>query len=137
MLINNYVTQEFSMEEDVSIKYVGLKLVIANDPVGTFTIKILEDSREIASKSFTMSDVKACGNLNDNEYHKGMFTFDFQNYFNLYHDVTYKIELSSSGYTYSHDSYLIWIRDHEKPLNFISYSTEDYNKSLTYKLLGV
>lgn len=105
----------YSGEKNIHIYGLKLRLVWFNSPSGTFTVSFKDGATTLASKSFTVADIKTeLSTADDYGYiYKGIV---FDNPFPI-KNGTYQIELSSSGYTFSSDTFLGWAKDYED--NFI------------------
>jgi hypothetical protein len=113
--------QEIRLEnsERYSIGAIIPYLYLHNAPSGTFTLEILSGATSLFSQSFTSVNIKtALGTTN--------------NYGHVFYPIvplnpvqldagTYKIKLSSVGYTVSGSSFLGWIRQHEDLNNKLDY----------------
>ena len=112
-------TQEetFIVSENRILTSIKVKLYFHNDPSGTFTISLKQGSYTLGSKNYTMAEIKTEAGLSDNQYHWAYVNFDFGKYIYLEKNISYFIELSSSGYTFSESSYIGWCRPHENDPN--------------------
>lgn len=87
------------------------KLVMYNAPSGTFTLSIKSGANTLGSADFTSADIKSDLNTSNNYayIHKVLqFTNDIP-----LRAGTYTAELSSSGYTYSVNSFIGWVKETE------------------------
>lgn len=118
------LVQEFTLIPDMltglRIKAVRPLLYLHNDPTGTFTISLKEGVNTIDSKSVTGAELIANSGFTASQYHWGIFTFEFNKYNVLKKNITYTIELSSSGYTFDESSFLGWVKPHEDFINTAS-----------------
>jgi len=130
------LTQTFKINQNrLHLKAIRPWLYLHNDPSGTFTINVKDGSDLLDSVDFTINDLKVGASLNDNEYHKSFFKFDFDVILN--HDRDYTIELDSSGYTYSGSSYLGWIKEFENLTNSFDETIWTFQqKPFGYQLWG-
>jgi hypothetical protein len=92
-------------------------LYFHNDPSGTFTISLKYGSTILGSTSLTMNEILTNANWTAGQYHHAFIRFSFDNPVVLNPHITYTIELSQSGYTYSGTSYLGWIKEYENTTN--------------------
>lgn len=104
--------QIFSLTNDTRyiLEEIKTYLYMHNSPAGTFTVTLYRNDVELASKSFTSADIKASLNT-DNNYIHVFYPLDFG--FTPLSKGTYKIKLTSSGYTFSESAYLAWIKEFE------------------------
>jgi hypothetical protein len=113
--------QEIRLEnyERYNIGAIIPYLYLHNAPAGTFTLEIISGATSLFSQSFTSNDIK-------------LSLETVNNYAHVFYPIvplipiqlnagTYKIKLSSSGYTVSGNSFLGWIRQHEDLNNKLDY----------------
>jgi hypothetical protein len=87
-------------------------LYVHNAPAGAFTLAVLDSvDTVLGSGTFASADVYS-GLGTANLYAHAYFRVDMTNMPPL-HPGSYKLRLSSSGYTFSESAYLGWVRDHE------------------------
>jgi hypothetical protein len=130
------LTQEFtlSLPRRAHVDSIRPHLYTHNTPAGTFTLSILDLSDNlIASKSFTAQEIyDAIPTTND--YAQAYFRINFDNKVHL-PSATYKLRLSSSGYTFSESSYMGWVRDHEDLKVTLGYTpASDLTNPLSYEI---
>lgn len=120
----------YTGEKPIHIQGLKMRLVWFDSPVGTFTVSFKSGSETLASKSFTVADIKTdLSTTDDYGYiYKGI---EFGTAFPIV-SGTYTVELSSSGYTYSESSFLGWVKDHED--SFISEGVNESRSLLIYTL---
>lgn len=102
---------------------------------GTFTFSIYNSSNtiELASKTFTISDVKTQGGVT-NEYFRTWYPVTFDSPAIL-PKGQYNFKLSSSGYTFSSNAFIAWCREHEnEKVNFNYIPENDLENPLSYEL---
>lgn len=129
--------QDFYVDKRLQLSAIRLNLYLHNDPSGTFTLSVKNGSDTIATSSLTVSTIKTNAGLSDNQYHHGFFRFDFSDIVPLIKNVTYTLELSSSGYTFSDSSYIGWIKEFENNTNTLIDSTDnDFEKDFSFQLWG-
>jgi len=129
------LTQEITLDEKAIIAAIRPKLVISNDPAGTFTLSVKQGSTTLVSKSYTMAEIKTNCGFADNEHHLGFFKFEFDDVVVL-HPGTYNIELSASGYTFNSNAFVAWEREYLGPTN-TNLSEEiisDYQRPLSLQI---
>ena len=108
-------------------------LLMYNAPTGTFKIEILQGANVIYYKTFTSSDIKTAIGTTDN-YAITFFPIIPTTPIQI-EKGSYKIKLSSDGYTYSSSSYLAWIQQHENVQNTMSYTpVGDGENSLAFRI---
>ena len=84
-----------------------------------------------------MAEILSNAGFSASQYHWGVFNFEFDNYNLLKRGITYTIELSSSGYSFSESAYLGWIKPHESPLNtFVGVAQTFLENAFGYELWG-
>jgi hypothetical protein len=129
--------QDFTVSKRINLVHVYPKLYLHNDPSGTFTLTVKEGSTTLSSNTFTMAAIKSGASLNDNEFHTGFFQVTLTNPVVLNKDVTYTIEISASGYTFSESSYLGWEKEWDDYTNTFSVSITGEDQSpFAYRLWG-
>jgi hypothetical protein len=116
------ISQDFTVDINERI-HVGAflpYLYLHNSPAGTFTITVSGQGGVIYSKSFTSTDIKAALNTTDNYAHV---------FYPIIPDEPiqiskgdYTISLEASGYTYSNNSFLGWLKQFENIQNENSYN---------------
>lgn len=118
--------QELTVNKRSVLRAIRPNLYFHNDPAGTYTIKIKNGSTELASKSLTMAEIISGASWTTGQYHHGVITFDLSgSEIVLNKGVTYTIELSASGYSFSESSYVGWIKEYENLKNTYTGSTSD------------
>jgi hypothetical protein len=129
------LTQEFTILTKPRMNIVQIRphLYVHNSPSGTFTFSILDSSNNVLISSNFQSQSLYDALDTVNQYAHGYFNM-MLNEISL--DVgTYKLRLSSSGYTFSEISYLGWVRDHEDLKNPISYTpASDLENPLSFEI---
>lgn len=125
------LTQTINLKYDKIYHISGfkIKLVMFNNPPGTFTLSVKSGATTLISKSFTSADIKSDLNTTDN-YAWIWKAIVFDDLLALTKG-SYDLELSSSGYTYSGISFIGWVKLHENLFNeredeFIDYTTNPY-----------
>ena len=130
--------QEFSLKTKESIKAIRPYLYLHNSPAGTFTLTLKESGATIDSKSYTAAQIEAAAGFTANQYHHAYINFEFDSHLTLKRDTTYRIELSSAGYTFGDAAYVGWIRPHENGYNNSSPSLINYESNpFGYQLWGI
>lgn len=106
------LVQSFVIEKRLIVHAVRPYLYTHNFPAGTFTVSLLTSTDDvIAYKTFSSSAIYA-GLGTVNAYAHAFYKIEFDGGLPLVAG-TYKIKLSSSGYTYISSSYLGWVKEHE------------------------
>ena len=108
-------------------------LVLINAPAGTFTCELIKGVTTLFSKSFTSTDIKLSLTTSDNFAHA---------FYPVIPDSpvqaekgTYKLKISTSGYTETATSYLGWAQQFEDIQNEMSYTPSgDNENSLAFRL---
>lgn len=129
------LSQEFTInsEKGILLKSIRPYLYVHNNPVGTFTVKLKQGITELFSKNFQSSDLYNALSTS-NAYAHLFFNIEFDYPIHLIEN-TYKIELSSSGYSFSEASYIAWIKEHENLKVPLSYSPlDDLNNPMSFEL---
>jgi hypothetical protein len=104
------LTQEinFVSRRRYHIPAISLGIVMYNAPSGTFTLSVMDGSIVLTSKSFTSADIKTDLSTSNN-YGYIYKTLQFTSELILEYG-SYDFVLSSSGYTYSSNSFIGWIK---------------------------
>lgn len=108
-------------------------LYVHNNPAGTFTFAVLNAADAVlTSDTFTSADVYTALGTSD-DYAHAYFTISFE--YRHLPPGTYKLRLSSSGYTFSESAYLGWVRDHEDLIVPLDYTpSDDSENPLSYQV---
>jgi membrane-bound inhibitor of C-type lysozyme len=135
------LTQDFTLNNDslvgFRIKAIRPMLYLHNDPAGTFTISLKQGVTTIDSKSLTLAEILSGSGFSSGQYHWGVFKFEFDNYNKIKRNVTYTIELSASGYSFSESSYMGWVKPHEDFKNtFTGTGGTFLNNAFGYEIWG-
>ena len=109
--------QDFTVKVNTIVDSIRLNLYMHNSPSGTFTVNLKEDATTIATKAYTAAEIETLAGFTANQYHHGYFTFEFDSHYPIKRNTTYRIELTSSGYSFSESAYIAWIRPHENGFN--------------------
>ncbi len=133
--------QDFTLNEDsltgMRIKAIRPLLYLHNDPTGTFTISLKQGVTTIDSKALTMAEILSNANFSAGQYHWGVFNFEFDQYNTIKRGLTYTIELSSSGYSFTESAYVGWIKPHEDLVNTFNEVVDIFTKNpFGYQLWG-
>ncbi len=127
--------QDFTVSKRFNLVHIYPKLYLHNDPSGVFTLSIKESGVILSSNTFTLADIKSGAGFNDNEYHTGFFQVTLNNPVVLNKNITYTIEISASGYTFSESSYLGWEKEWDNYTNTFSVSITGEDQSpFAYRL---
>jgi len=139
-LVTTTLTQKFQLVKDATLLHVAPKLLINNDPAGTFTMTIKRGAAVVASKALTVVQMNAAilAQLGTVELYKlGYFLFTFTNPINLRRDVEYDLVLTTAGYTFTNASSMGWIKGYENETNDLNdVADTDLGKALSYRLWG-
>ena len=106
------LSQTIAVTSDILVKTVRLHLYKHNSPSGTFTMQITDNSDNvITSKGLTVSEMQSSGSaaLSQNLY-RGYISFELSQPVAL-RAGTFKIKLTSSGYTFAESAYIGWLKD--------------------------
>jgi len=101
-------------------------------PSGTFTFSIKNGSNVLGSLSFTSADIQSDLNTS-NTYaylHKAL---EFTNDIPL-RAGTYTLEMSASGYTYSPDSFISWVKNNDLFFEVDGTISNDTNNPHSFEL---
>jgi hypothetical protein len=103
--------QTFSRETTALVERVRLHLCKFLSPAGTFTLSLLDDADNVlATKSQTLAEMQAAGSIGFTEnYYHGHVSFIWDRSLTLRPGV-YKLQLTSSGYTYDPDEFIGWVK---------------------------
>lgn len=139
--LKSTLTQDFVLADDslvgLKLKAIRPLLYFHNDPSGTFTLTLKQGVSTVDSKSLTMAEILTDAGFSSNEFHWGVFNFEFDKYNKIKRGITYTMELSSSGYTFADSSYLGWIKPHEDFINTFTGSGGSFlNNAFGYELWG-
>lgn len=108
-------------------------LLMYNSPLGTFKIEVLKGANVVYEEEFTSSDIKTTIGTTDN-YAITFYPIIPPSPIQI-EKGSYKIKLSSTGYTYYSSSYLAWIQQHENVQNQMSYTPNgDGENSLAFRI---
>lgn len=130
------LTQEIEVTTKIQTIAIRPRIYVHNDPTGTFTFSIINNSTTIGSKSLTLAQIISGAGWAAGQYHHGFLKFEFD-YPIILHPGTYNIQLSASGYAYAGASYLGWIRDHEDLLvEYTGTILTDLQKPLSLEMWG-
>jgi len=118
------LTQSVNLNYDRVYHVAGLKikLLMYNNPTGTFTLSLKTGATTLASASFTSADIKTDLSTTDNYAHlyKALsFSLPLKK-------GSYDLVLSSSGYTFSDSSFLGWCKSYTNVFN------EEVDSSASY-----
>ena len=100
-------------------------------------MQIKQGSTVKATKSYTAAQLVSAASWSAGQYHHGYINFEFADYVNLKRNTTYRINLTSSGYTFAATAYLGWIRPHENVYNNSTELTNEFSNSFGYQLWGI
>jgi hypothetical protein len=87
-------------------------LYVHNYPDGDFTFTILKDSVPLISKTFNINEVYDSLPSMDEFMHL-FYPVNFDNGLCILSDGEYELKLTASGYTFSDNSYLGWVKEYE------------------------
>jgi len=134
--LKSTLSQEFTIIKRREIIAIRPKLLFVDDPAGEFIITLKQGATTLGSASLTMTEILDGTGWVANRYHYGFLRFQFAAPIILNRGLTYTIELSSSGYTYSSSSYLGWIQEYYNPINQGDGSTllTDFERPYSYQL---
>jgi hypothetical protein len=109
------LTQTVNLVYDRVYHIAGLKikLLMYNNPTGTFTLSLKSGSDVLASAAFTSADIKTDLSTTDNYAH----LYKALNFSLPLKKGSYDLVLSSSGYTFSTSSFLGWCKSYENVFN--------------------
>lgn len=108
-------------------------LVLINAPSGTFNCELIKGGITLFSKAFTSADIKLSLTTSDNFAH-AFYPVIPTNPVQI-EKGTYKLKISTSGYTETSSSYLAWAQQFEDIQNEMSYTTSgDNENSLAFRL---
>jgi len=129
------LTQEFELIGGRIFHANGIRpyLYAHNHPSGTFTFTLMKDSTPISSVSFNSSQLYSAIQTSNNFIHL-VYDLEFEHVLPLKNGV-YQLKLTSSGYTFSSDCFLGWVKEHEDlkfPVSPIP--TSDDQNPLTFEL---
>ncbi len=135
------LAQDFQLLDDtltgMRVKAIRPLLYLHNDPPGTFTITLKQGVSTIDSKSLTIAEILANADFSANQYHWGIFNFEFDKYNKIKRGLTYTIELSASGYSFAENAYLAWIKPFEDRHNtFTDTITSFLENPFGYEIWG-
>ena len=118
------LTQTVNMNYDRVYHVAGLKikLLMYNNPTGTFTLSLKSGVTTLASASFTSADIKTDLSTADNYAH----LYKALNFSLPLKKGSYDLVLSSSGYTFSASSFLGWCKSYANIFNEEADSTAPY-----------
>lgn len=106
------------------IEALKIRIVMYNAPSGTFTLSVKSGVTTLASKDFTSAEIKSnLSTTDDYAYIDKLIQFD--NALALKSGV-YTLELSSSGYSYTSESFIGWVKSYENIFNDQSDNTESH-----------
>lgn len=125
--------REYSGESRVHVAAIIPYIYAHNAPAGTFTLTVNGPSGEVCSISFDFTEMQDALATTDNYFHV---------YYPLIPTNHVKIEagaydfvLSSSGYTYSPNSFIGWIQQHEDIQATVDYTPiNDSQNPLTLRI---
>lgn len=122
-----------SGEERNHVLSISIYLYIHNNPSGTFTFTLSNQSEDLYSKNFTAQDVLDSISTSDNYAH---VFFPFVPVDSLkVESGNFFLRLSSNGYTVTSGSFIGWIQQHEDEQNQLGYiAAGDEEKSLSYRI---
>lgn len=108
-------------------------IVMIGAPAGTFTCELVQGATTLFSKTFTSSLIKLSLTTTDNYAHA---------FYPIIPDLpiqiekgTYKLKISTSGYTETNTSYLAWAQQFEDIQNEMSYTPSGTEEnSLAFRL---
>jgi len=114
--------QEMRAVRDARIGAIRLRLYKHLSPAGTFTVNLIQNATTIGTKSLTSADIESMNTegITASNYYHGYITFEFDVFSYLKRGV-YTVELNSSGYVFSENAWIGWIKDHDRfnyPRNF-------------------
>jgi hypothetical protein len=112
----SYIEQEFVLSDRRihHIKSIRPYLYVHNNPMGTFLFEIKKGNTTLFSKSFTSSDLYNALNTTNKYAH---LVYDIPINKLPLKNGTYKLKLSSSGYLFSGNSFLGWVKEYENLKN--------------------
>lgn len=105
------IYQEVTPSRNVQVEYIRLYLFKFNNPGGSFTIELHDSSGELIATSATSL---SASEINSSNFFHGFVRFEMK--VQLMKDVTYRIVLKSSGYTFSESAYLGWCNSYDFPV---------------------
>jgi hypothetical protein len=136
--LTSSLSQTITVEKRMIVKAIRPRIVLYNDPAGTFTFSIKQGATVLATKSLTLAEILSGAGLSAGQYHHGFVNWEFDQQVVLNKEV-YTIELTTSGYTFSEASYFGWVRDHEDLTNRITDDSNilsDVDNPLTVQIWG-
>lgn len=131
------LTQDFIVSRRKIVDTVRINLLFVDDPAGTYTVALKDDTTILATKSLTMAEIISAGGFAGGQHHHGFFQFQFATKATLNTERTYTIEFSATGYSFDVNSHVSWIKPHENLVNtFDVETTSDDQKPQGYQLWG-
>ena len=131
--------QDILSPDDTYITRVSLNLLKCLEPAGTFTVSIIDAyDNVLGSKSQTLAEMQAEGSdaLSEDYYH-GFISFEFDSPVHVGFG-TYYIRLEASGYTYTDEAYIGWLRDWEhKLVNNTEEAASSVNEPFAYRIYSL
>lgn len=109
--------QEFTVKIPRIVRAIQPYLYIHGSPAGTLTLNFKHSGTTIESKAITISQLITNADESPNGYIHGYFTFQLDNDVPIKRDTTYRIELDTSGYTFTETDYIAWHRPFENTFN--------------------
>jgi hypothetical protein len=129
------LTQEFTLDSRKQVVAIRPNLLFFNDPAGTYTVTVKDGSTVIGSASLSMSEILTGTGWTASQYHHGVILFQFSSPLILNKDITYSIELSAAGYTFSESTYVGWIKSYENKINTFNITVDsDHENPLDYQM---
>jgi hypothetical protein len=132
--LHHYI--RLSNRERYTIGAIYPYIYMHNSPPGTFTLRLMKDSVELFSRTFSCADIKSALNTTDNYAHVFFPIIPSSPIF--LDSGVYVIRLTSSGYVFSESQYIGLIRQHENlnnKLDYVPMSDSEKPMSIRIKML--
>lgn len=121
-LLADPLDQVFTTDARKTVHSVPVHLYIKGNPAGSLKLSIRDGGVETASKSWSISDLKAEAGISKEHFH-GYLNFETEPSINLA-PGTYTLRLEGVGYTFSEDDWVGWARLPDKSSNPSEYNLD-------------
>jgi hypothetical protein len=110
----------FKLEGRCILAAIAPYLYMHNSPAGTFQFSVYKADDLVFMKEFTSAEIKAALQTTDGYVHSFHPMIPINPVF--FTKGTYRANLAAIGYTFSDDSYLGWVRQHENVQDELEYT---------------
>lgn len=115
------LTADVTPSQDFNCVAIYPHLYVANNPAGSLILQVRDANDELIDSSDTVTITSIDSEFNSDAYIHSLIRFDID--FSFRATEVYKLVLTSTGYTYTFDNFVGWLRDYDRSGSFERVST--------------